>query len=275
MSAPTRRTDASYRDFTGTGAENYERYFVPAIGAPVSAGLLRAAALAPGEHVLDVGCGTGIVARQAATAVGATGSVTGVDVAADMIAVAAAQPAPSGAPIEWREGDATSLPVATGSVDVVVCQMSLMFVEDRAVAVHEMHRVLVDGGRVVVTTPGPIQPPFELLEAAIVRHISPALAGFVRMVFSMHEPAVLASLLRDGGFTAVDVSVYHAALDLPSPAEFLWQYINFTPMAPFVADAPRAAQEAMEAQVVESWQPYVRDGRTPVSQPMLLAVGGR
>ena len=102
---------ASYRNFTGTGAENYERYFVPAIGSPVSHGLLDAAALQAGERVLDVGCGTGIVARKAATAVGATGSVTGVDVAADMIAVAAVQAPPGGAQIEWREGRRDIAPV--------------------------------------------------------------------------------------------------------------------------------------------------------------------
>jgi ubiquinone/menaquinone biosynthesis C-methylase UbiE len=266
---------ASYRDFTGTGAENYERYFVPAIGEPVSHGLLGAAALQSGERVLDIGCGTGIIARQAATAVGASGAVTGVDVAPDMIAVASSRPPTRGAAIEWREGDATSLPFADGSFDVVLCQMSLMFVENRAAAVQEMHRVLTDSGRVVVSTPGSIQPTFELMEQAIVEHISPALAGFVRMVFSMHDPAVLAGLLGDEGFTDVDVSVYNATLDLPLPAEFLWQYINLTPMAPFVAEAPASAQEAMEAQVVETWQPFVRDGRTPVDQPMVLAIGCR
>ena len=69
--------------------------------------------------------------------------------------------------------------------------------------------------------------------------------------------------------------MYTATFDLPAPAEFLWQYINLTPMAPFVAESPRAAQDAMEAQVVETWQPYVRDGRTPVDQPMVLATGAR
>ena len=266
---------ASYRHYSGSSAEDYERYFVPAIGAPVSVELLRSAALRPGERVLDVGCGTGIIARQAATAVGTTGAVTAVDVADDMIAVARAQPAPRGAPIVWRQGDATSLPFTDGSFDVVLCQMSLMFVEDRAAAIREMHRVLSDQGRVVVSTPGSIQPTFELMEQAIVDHISPSLAGFVRMVFSMHDPANLEALLRDGGFADVESTVYTATFDLPSPAEFLWQYINLTPMAPFVAESPRAAQDAMEAQVVETWQPYVRDGRTPVDQPMVLATGVR
>lgn len=266
---------ASYRSFTGTGAENYERFFVPAIGGPVSAEMLRVAALRPGERVLDVGCGTGIVARQAAAAVGGTGAVTGVDIAADMVAVAGSQPPPVGAPIEWREGDATALPFADGSFDVVLCQMSLMFIEDQGAALREVRRVLTGDGRVVVSTPGSIQPTFALMEQAIVDHISPALAGFVRMVFSIHDPAVLDALLRDAGFAAVDASVYTVTFDLPSPAEFLWQYINLTPMAPFVAEAPVAAQEAMEAQVVASWQPFVRNGRTPVDQPMVLAAGAR
>lgn len=264
----------SYRTFSDNGAENYERYFVPAIGHPVSAELVATASLQPGERVLDVGCGTGVIARQAAAAVGATGSVTGVDVSDEMIELAGTLPS-TGAPIEWRQGDAAALPFADGTFDVVLCQMSLMFVEDRAAAAREMHRVLVPGGRVLLSTPGSIQRPFELMEQAIIEHISPDLAGFVRMVFSMHDPSVHAGLLQDAGFDGVRSRVYTATLDLPSPAEFLWEYINLTPMGPFVAEAPEAARDAMETQVSETWRPFVRDGRTPLDQPMVLATGVR
>ena len=146
-------TSVSYRQFTGAAAENYQRNFVPAIATPVSRDLLRTADLQPGERVLDVACGTGVISRLAAERVGAAGSVTGIDIAVDMIEVAKAVPAPGGATIDWRVADAASLPIPDASVDVVLCQMGLMFMENRATAIAEMHRVLAPSGRVVVNTP--------------------------------------------------------------------------------------------------------------------------
>lgn len=266
-------SSVSYRNFTGTGAENYQRYFVPAIATPVSAGLLQTAGLQPGERVLDAACGTGLIARLAAEQVGPTGCVTAIDIAPDMIDVARATPSPAGAPTDWQVGDATSLALPDDSYDVVLCQMGLMFMEDRPAAVAEMRRVLAPGGRLVVNTPGTIQPPFVLMEQAIVDHISPELGGFVRAVFSMHDPDAVAVLLRAAGLDDVDANVSIATFHLPAPAAFLWQYINLTPMGPLVARAPEAAQAAMERQVVDSWAPFVVDGATLVDQPMVIATG--
>jgi SAM-dependent methyltransferase len=165
------------------------------------------------------------------------------------------------------------LPFSDAVFDVVLCQMGLMFMEDRSAAVAEMRRVVAPGGRVVVSTPGTIQTPFALMENAIVEHISADLGGFVRAVFSMHDPDALDDLLVGVGLTDVTTSVVTATLQLPSPAEFLWQYVNLTPMAPFVANASEPARAAMERQVVETWQPYVVDGGTLVAQPMVIASG--
>ena len=107
------------RAFGGNAPENYERFFVPAIGAPVAADLIDIAALRPGERVLDVACGTGVVARLAAERVGTTGTVAGLDINPGMLVVARSV-APSGVAIEWHEASApcrcpmrhlTSLPV--------------------------------------------------------------------------------------------------------------------------------------------------------------------
>jgi ubiquinone/menaquinone biosynthesis C-methylase UbiE len=265
----------SYRSFTGTSAENYQRFFVPTIATPVSAALLRAAALQEGERVLDVACGTGVVTRLAAERVGATGAVTAVDVSAEMIDVAKSVSASAGAPIDWHVRDAASLDLAAASFDVALCQMGLMFMEDRRAALAEMHRVLVDGGRVAVNTPGAIQPAFALMERTIVEHVDPALGAFVGAVFSMHDPGAVAALLRDAGFRDVAADVTTTRLVLPEPLEFFWQYIGLTPMASIVSAAPEPAKAAMERQIVDGWSPFVVDGKTVVDQPMVVASGRR
>jgi ubiquinone/menaquinone biosynthesis C-methylase UbiE len=270
----TAMTSATYRRYTGTAAQLYQSFFVPSIATPVSVELLRAAALRPGMRVLDVACGTGIITRAAAEQVGPTGSVTGVDLAPDMLAVARTIPA-AGAPIDWQEADAASLPLPDGGCDVALCQMGLMFMEDRARAVRELHRVLTPGGRVVINTPGRIQPLFAAMEEAIVDHLDPALGAFVSAVFSMHDPSTLAELLTGAGFAEVTATEYTADFDLPGPSEFLWSYINLTPMGPLVADAPDAVRAALERQVVEAWTPSVVGDRIRIQQPMCLARGAR
>jgi ubiquinone/menaquinone biosynthesis C-methylase UbiE len=262
----------SYRDITGNAAENYQRFFVPAIGRPVATPLLRAADIRTGERVLDVACGTGVLTRLAAELVGPDGAVAGLDAAPDMIAVARATAAPGAPEIEWHVGDATSLPFPDASFDLVTCQMGLMFM-DRSTAAAEMHRVLTPGGRVAVSTPGRMQPSFEVLERAIVEHLGAELGNFVRAVFSMHEPDEVAGLLRTAGFADVATSEATVRLELPEPAEFLWEYINLTPMAPIVAQAPEASKAAMERQVAEQAARFVVDGGIPVDQPMVIATG--
>jgi ubiquinone/menaquinone biosynthesis C-methylase UbiE len=136
--------------FTRASA-TYERVMVPAVFGPWAKDLLDRAALAPGMRALDVACGTGIVARLAALQVGSTGRVVGVDSNEAMLAVARAQPAPGGAQVEWRQGDATKLPFTDGEFDRVLCQHGLQYVADRIAALREMKRVLAPGGRLALS----------------------------------------------------------------------------------------------------------------------------
>jgi hypothetical protein len=94
-------------------------------------------------------------------------------------------------------------------------------------------------------------------------------------VFSLHDPEDVASLLRHVGLLDVTAAVATATLDLGAPAEFLWQYINLTPMGPLVAQADTTAQEALEREVVESWQPFVRNGTMSINLPVVVASGRR
>jgi SAM-dependent methyltransferase len=265
----------SYRHFTGRAAENYQRDFVPLIATPVSETLLSAADLRPGERVLDIACGTGHVTRAAAEAVGRTGSVTGVDIAPDMIDVAKSVAAPAGARVDWQICDAAALPIPDASVDVVLCQMGLMFMADRTAAVTEMRRVLTPAGRVVINTPGRIPPFFEALEKAIVNCISPDLGGFVSAVFSMHDPDGVTALLSGAGLRDPSSSVSTTRLRLPAPAEFLWRYIGLTPMAAFIERAPEAARSALEHQFSDETQVYVVDSTSIVDLPVVVGTARR
>ena len=263
----------SYRQYSGTAAENYERFFVPVIARPVADGLLSAARLRSGERVLDVACGTGIIARLAAERVGPDGSVVGVDVAPDMIEVARSVSLPAGIEIHWRQGNAASLPVPDGSFDVVLCQMALMLFQDKAAALAEMRRVLNAGGRVTLNTPGTINRPLEILAEGLARHINPDLAGFVHAVFSMDDPTAHEQLLRDAEFGDVEASIVNATLHLPPPRDFMWQYINLTPMGAIVSQAPESAQSELEDDVVGAWEEIAAETGGALDQPMVIATG--
>src|SRR3546814_6309302 len=136
--------------FGGAGGasppENYQRFFVPAIGAPLAADLVRNAALREGERVLDVACGTGVVTRLASEQVGATGAVSGLDVNPGMLAVARAA-TPEGMSIDWHEANAAAMPLHEASFDVLMCQLGLQFLPDRPAALPDRHRVSGDGDR--------------------------------------------------------------------------------------------------------------------------------
>lgn len=245
--------------FGGSPAENYQRYFVPTIGAPVADDFIAIANLQPGQRVLDVACGTGVVTRLAAERVGASGAVTGLDVNPGMLAVARSQP-PFGKTIEWCEASAESIPFPDGTFDVVLCQMGLQFVPNKLAALREMCRVLAAGGHVHINVPGPKPPLFAVMTDALARHVGPEAASFGDLVFSVHDTGELADLMRSAGFRKVDVSAQPKSLPLPAPADFLWQYINSTPIAEAVNRAGKDRCVALEHEVCTQWQAFTKNG---------------
>src|SRR2546425_12174530 len=119
-----------WKDYWGSGPEAYERYMVPSLFRPWAIDLLKLAAPIPGERVLDVACGTGIVARLAAKSVAPMGKVIGLDLNAGMLKVARAASAGT-ENVEWREGNATALRLSDQTFDLVLCQQGLQFFPDR------------------------------------------------------------------------------------------------------------------------------------------------
>jgi len=260
------------KDFMRRTAENYERYFVPTIGAPVAADLVQAAGLRPGERVLDVACGTGVVTKLAAERVAPGGAVTGLDPNPGMLAVARETTA-SDLSIDWRQASAEDLPFSDGSFDVVLCGMGLQFFSDRVAGLREFHRVLAPDGRLVANVPGPAPPPLEMMADSLARHIGPESALFVRAVFSLHDPSDLRNLAAQSGFEDVHVRSAVTPLELPPPREFLWQYIRSTPLAAAVEQADEKSRAALESDFVEKCLGLAAKGTPPggVKMATLLA----
>lgn len=153
---------ADARDTTTWDDERVARWLRQSAGierqlAPVSAALFDAAALEPGETVLDVGCGHGPTTRDAAAAVGTGGRVRGLDVAAGMLQAAAAIPLPDGsAPIDWVEADPVtwSPPPEQQDHDVVISRFGVMFFSDPVAAFARLAEATRPGGRLAVAVWG-------------------------------------------------------------------------------------------------------------------------
>jgi ubiquinone/menaquinone biosynthesis C-methylase UbiE len=259
-----------YKAFSGSAAENYEKYFVPYIGRPLASDLIEAAAFQPGERVLDVACGTGIITRLAAERVAPSGSVDGLDMNPGMLEVAHSA-VPSNVPINWYESSAESMPLADGNYDVVTCQLGLQFMEDKSAALREMNRVLSPGGRLAISVTGPTPEPFVVMDQALARHISPEISPFVNMVFSLNDTDELRSLISGAGFEDVSIRTFTRTLRLATPREFLWQYVHSTPIAGAVAQVDEERRNALEREVTEGWQPFVEGDAMTVSPRMLIA----
>jgi ubiquinone/menaquinone biosynthesis C-methylase UbiE len=246
-------------------AEAYERYFVPAIFAPWAENLLRRAAPQPGKRVLDVACGTGIVARLAAPRVGSTGTVVGVDPMPMMLAVARATAPGDGAAIEWREGRAEELPVDDASFDLAYCQQGLQFFEDRGSGLREMRRALVPGGRVAISVWRGIEhhPIYADLDEVIVRHFG--VRALARSIFSLGDGNALRKLLAEAGYH--DVAVEPASLEtrFPNPSAFaLTAMLAAATALPALRQMDAAARDALIAaarpDAEAALRPYVEAG---------------
>ncbi len=162
-----------------------------------------AAAIESGHRVLDVACGTGVLARAASDRAG-PGAVVGLDVNAGMLAVATRK-APE---IDWRQGRAEALPFDDESFDRVVSQFGLMFFEDRAAAIREMLRVVRRGGRVAIAVWASLAatPGYAAVAGLLERLFGEPVADALRAPFSLGDRESLGRLLAQAGIDDAQIA---------------------------------------------------------------------
>ncbi|WP_395075538.1 class I SAM-dependent methyltransferase [Hyphococcus sp.] len=204
---------------TREAALGYEQYFVPAIFNQWPPVLMAAAQIDEGDNLLEVGCGTGVLAREATKLVGSTGSVTGFDLSESMLSVAR-DICPG---VDFRQGNVMALPFDDAAFDVVMAPFMLMFVPDPVKAVEEMWRVLKPRGRFVVAVWDNLKRSevysglVEIAQARIGADEGLSLAW----PFSLGEEGKLEEIFRSAGISQVKIDTRDGRAIFPSLEQFV------------------------------------------------------
>lgn len=228
-------TEQEAWQISGAAAEVYERCFVPAIFGQWAPRLIDTARVSSGDRVLDVGCGTGVLARAAADLVAAERQVTGLDMNEGMLAVAR-RIRPQ---VDWRLGDATKLPLPDESYDVVLSQFSLMYFPDRIAALKEMMRVLKRGGLLTIAVWGPYERAtgYVLLTEIAKRRCGQAAADVLTAPFVLGDRVTLIDLFRAAGLKEVAVELWDGTVTYPTIEVFVETEVKGSPLEPLLDEA--------------------------------------
>ena len=188
----------------------YESLFVPALFEAWTKHLVEGADIQEGSRVLDVACGTGVLARSALARVGASGRVVGVDPAPGMLAVAREiEPA-----IDWILCTAEALVVGDEVFDCVISQFGMMFFEDQKKSAEEMFRTLKPGGSLAIAVWRSVEhnPAYADIISVLEEHVGTAAADALRLPYSLGNADLVVSLLEDSGFEeiVVEAKIEHA-----------------------------------------------------------------
>jgi len=260
-------SETSSGQVQGDAAEVYERFFVPALFREPARQAIEAVGVAAGAEVLDVACGTGVLARAAAEHT-APGRVTGLDRNEGMLAVAR-RVAPA---IHWRTGTAEALPFADGSFDRVFCQFGAMFFDDRPAAVRELRRVLRASGKGALAVWSSLDqsPGYAAMVRLLDRLFGARIADELRAPFALGERGDLERLLAGAGVPATRIETLPVVARFPSVEAWVRTDIDGWTLAGRLDDGQRAA--LLEAARVELRDFVLPDGQVAFASPALLAV---
>lgn len=259
-------------------AESYEKYGDPIFG-PLARALLEKASLRPGETVLDVACGTGIPALDAASLVTPGGTVTGVDLAPGMVQKARAKAERRNAGnATFREADGEALPFPHESFDVVLSAMGLIHMTDRARALAEMARVLRKGGRLVLSVWGPPEKSVAvgIMAKAVACHWPPAIVPGAPTWFDFALPETLKRALRDAGLEGVEVHTIESFYQIQDGAAYWEACLGISgKLRMLLASVPPAVAAKIEESAQEAAEGFRKGNSLLLPNEQLIGLAKR
>lgn len=255
-------------------ASNYYEngWRVPLAAAQVA--LLKAAALQPGERVIEVACGSGLVTRAAAAAVGRAGEVLATDLSQNMIDLTARECARLGLDsVRTARMSADNLDVDEGRFDLAICALGLMYVPDPARAVESMRRAVRPGGRVIATVWGERRhcgwaEIFPIVDAHVASEVCP-------LFFATGAPAALRRTFEAAGLNEIREHRHKELLEFENERALLSAMLLGGPVALAVKRFTPEVIEEERAFLASVQQYSAADGRYLIPGEFLTVAGRR
>jgi len=255
-----------YRIIRVIDPKEYDEYFVPALFEPWSRELIHRAQVWKGDIVVDLACGTGIVACRIA---GTGAKVTGIDASSDRLAQAAVRATEESVPVTWMMRDFTATTLKSAAYSLVTCQQGLQHAPDRGAVMREARRLLSSGGRAWFACWSPIdaQPAHRHIEAAAVKHFG---GGYTRS-FSFTGEAEMSALLTAAKFMAVHVETVTRLIRFPDPPRFIASSLKSIADERGVTD--EAVLAAALADATSALAPMIVDDKLEMMTSSVIGVG--
>ncbi len=249
-------------------AKIYQDHFVPALFGQWGTRLVSQVQVRPGMRILDVGCGTGVLALAAADVTGDS-NTSAVDINEDMLQIARQLRGD----IDWRCAPAEALPFQDTSFDAVLSQFALMFFNPQTVALKEMWRVVKPGGTLGVTVCDTVHrsPGYAVFAELLLQLFGPAIAESFRVPFSSGDIAYLKNLFRDAGIPNPQVQQQQGTVRFGSISDMI-----FTERACIFTLGGLLDDEQfqrLEAEAEVAFAPFLTDdGQVEFTMPVLTVL---
>lgn len=237
-----RRQAEAYESFTGVFMDGSARL------------LATDGSIGPGDRVLDLACGTGLVARHVVPVVTPAGRVVGADINPAMLALARER---CPVDVEWIEASCEALPFDDATFTHVICQQGVQFFPDASTALREAHRVLRPDGVLIATvwaTPG--HNPYIEQQLALLAELDPASIDSVRRATPPMADLFLNASAASAGFSEIAITMLHHEVDVPDLATWFLDQTGGTPWGPTIAALDDAGRAAVSSEITARLDEY-------------------
>ena len=268
-------TEVESWQIAGDSPASYEEYLVPGIFKPWAEKLVHLSSPSPGSTILDVACGTGIIARTAASKVGSDARVTGFDLNPQMLDKASEMAEREGLEIDWQQGDAGDLPFEDNQFDHLFCQQAMQFFPEPQQVLKEMQRVLKPGGTLALNILRSIHynPAYKILADELEEHAGTTAGTMMRSPFPDWNQKTIRNMVAEAGFEDIQIHLDIISMRYPSPEEFLRREAASSPLAEEIETMDPERRKKLVDDLKDSLEVY-KDSRGvvfPMETYMIIA----